>query len=127
MTGSRGAFDDLAGGDLLGFDFGDQPVIPADAVRPPMWILATAAVGVVVSFGLLVLSSRPAHGLGYGVGAIGVAIAIIAFRRLDRKRQLSTRYVGVSWASQAAVALIILGLVAGLLNAFQFFSRAVVA
>ncbi|MDG1265033.1 MAG: hypothetical protein P8O03_01795 [Ilumatobacter sp.] len=89
-----------------------------DVVYPPYAIVGVAALVVVLSAALFVPSTDPAHWLGYGLGAFGSAVAVIAYRHVDLRRQRFSGYVSKPWAGMAATALLSMGIALGLAHAY---------
>jgi len=89
-----------------------------DVAYPPYRIVGVAALVVVLSAALFVPSNDFAHWLGYGLGAFGSALTVIAYRHVDLRRQRFSGYVSKPWASKAATALLFVGIALGLAHAY---------
>jgi hypothetical protein len=98
---------------------------PSDPVRPPRWPVVGATVFLVISAAMLVLevfsdqtSSMLLTGLGYVAGSLGVSVLVVVHRMRKQRAEQSLWYEPRRGLATAARVVLMLGLLAGLGNAF---------
>lgn len=100
-----------------------EPV--GDTVRPPLGLLAIAAVAIVLSFLLLGASGKAVNLLGYFLSMIVAALAIAGYRTIEGRRRSRAGYVEPRLAGRIPVhllawVLLALGIVIGAAHVWRF-------
>ena len=70
-----------------------QAVSEVERLRPPMWILGVAVVGLVASSVLLLGRGRSVDLVGYGLATVVTVLLVATFRAIDSRRRSRPTYV----------------------------------
>ena len=89
-----------------------------EAVKPPLWILATAAIEVAFIAFAFVPSTKIWHWIGYIAGTLAVAGTVSAYRSIDRTRQRSSMYGSPSWIRGVPTSVLLVGIALSATHAF---------
>lgn len=95
-------------------DFDTRSVVgdgESAVVRAPAAILVASYCALLVSLACFIPESRKANIVGYLVSGILIALFVILFRSVDRRRRLSTRYVFMTNARILASTPLLLGVI----------------
>jgi hypothetical protein len=103
---------------------GDDPPDPGDDAGPLVhapFPLVGALVGELIAcLVCFVPNSKPAHVIGYLIGAVLVGLTAVAYRNTDRVRRRSTAYVMTPWCAYAVASALVVGILLAAIHAFYF-------
>ena len=100
-------------------------MVRRDVVRAPAWPAFTAAVMAVMALTLALVSwyvlevpSLALLGAGYLLGAVATIVFACVYRAMRLRRRPDPQFRPQPWLDRVAPAALVLGVAAGLLNAF---------
>lgn len=95
-------------------------------VKPPVGLFYPLGLSVVLGVAAIPISARPAHIVGWALGAVIVPAIAIGFRAIDRKRRTSALYVGQSGVGIVPTVALLVGMITAVANAYRYFEQVVI-
>jgi hypothetical protein len=107
-------------GQVLGITSDD---VDSALVKPPAPMLMVGAIASLASLILFVWTTHFAQLIGYVLGTFVTILAISLFRRGDARRSSSPLYSPVPWMNRVAIAVLLIGIVCGVVHIYYLAQR----